>query len=170
MPERIELGTEEEKAPEPARRPKLSESEARRLLILRIAVALVALVVVIWVISFAAGRISLLRAAGRLYARLHQATPSGEEMEAQIRAFGAALGSSQVRTLVGGSSLKYDSLTPEQQQLFSSINPLPEEAGAPAVTPYDVRLDKIGRDQWTLRLIWSATGTGQAVVQSVQIE
>jgi len=168
MPERIELGTPEEEPPKPKR--ALSESEARRLLILRIALALVALVVVIWVISFAAGRIGMLRTAARLYARLHQAAPSGEAVEAQIRAFGATLGSSQVRTLVGGNSLKYDSLTPEQQQLFSSINPLPEEAGAPAVTPYDVRLDKIGRDKWTLRLIWSATGTGQAVVQSTQIE
>ena len=168
MPERIELGMQEEEPPKPKR--ALSESEARRLLILRIAVALVALVVVIWVISFAAARIGMLRTAGRLHARLHQAAPSGEAMEAQIRTFGATLSSSQVRTLVSGRSLKYDSLTPEQQQLFSSINPLPDEAGAPALTPYDVRLDLAGRDQWTLRLIWSATGTGQAVVQSARIE
>jgi hypothetical protein len=168
MPERIELGTEEEETPKPTRR--LSESEARRLLILRIAITLVALVVLIWVISFAAGRIGILRTAAHLHQRLQQGGPSGEGMEAQIRAFGAMLTQSQVRTLVGGGSLKYGALTPEQQQLFSSINPLPDAAGAPEVTPYDVRLDKVARDQWTLRLIWNATGTGQAVAQSVRIE
>jgi len=44
------------------------------------------------------------------------------------------------------------------------------EPGAPAVTPYQVRLEDLGRGRYELRLVWSVKGTGQAVVVGLRVE
>jgi len=166
MPERVEIGREDQKGPEPKRR--LSESEARQQLLLRASLSVIGLAVVVWVVVLAAGRIGASREAARIYRQLHQEMPAAQGIESQIRAFGAALGRRQLRTLVAGRSLDYAGLTPEQQDLFSAMRPL-TEPDAPPVTPYRVRLDRIAQGRYELRLIWTVPGSGQAVSESLTL-
>ena len=165
MPERMKLRREDRE--QPPERPKLSESEARRLWFLRIGIAFIALVVLIWLIAFIAGRISTVRAAGPVYQALQQEV-AGEGIDADIRAFGTTLSPRQVRALTAGRSLPYSALTAEQQGMFSSIDPLPE-SDAPAATPYCVRLQLTGDDRRELQLVWTFRGTGEAVVKGVAL-
>lgn len=165
MPERMKLRRADKE--EPSERRKLTESEARRLWFLRIGIAFIALVVLIWLIVFIAGRIGTVRAAGPVYQALQQEV-TGQGIEADIRAFGATLSPRQVRALTAGRSLPYSSLTAEQQGLFSSIDPLPEP-DAPAATPYRVRLQPTGDGRRELQLVWTVRGTGEAVVKGVAL-
>jgi hypothetical protein len=168
MPERVEIGPKDQAQPKPEPKRRLSASEARQQMLLRVGLGIIGLAVVVWVIVMAAARIGVSREAARIYPKLHQEAPAGEGLAPQIRALGAALSHSQLRALVAGRSLDYARLTPEQQDLFSAIRPL-TQPGGPLVTPYQVRLDRLGQGRYELRLIWSVPGRGQAVSESLRL-
>ena len=167
MPERIELGREEEPAAKPAR--KLGEREARRLLLVRLGFAIVGLFVLIWLLTLFVGRITLRQATGEVYRKLQAGAAAKGDTEAQIRALGAALTLRQARTLAAGRSLPYGALSDEQKRRFAAIRPL-RGPKAPELIPYQLGLDDLGGGQRQLRLVWRARGTSQPVVRTVDLQ
>lgn len=167
MPRRYDLGGEEEEGTAEQRR--LSEAEARQRLLIRAAIGVIALVVIVWLAVALAGFIGRSREAARIYDRLRQPGGSTAAGDAAIRAFAESLTVGQLRILVSGRVLDYNRLTAEQQNLFAAIRPL-AEPDAPAVTPYGVRLERAPNGALALRLIWQVPGTGEAVVQGLELE
>lgn len=164
MPQRVEIHREEDEG----KKPQLTPIGARRGILGWAVFGVIGLAVLIYVISLIVGMIGTSRQAGLVFRELHQEAPGAQGIQSEIRVFGAALTRGQLRVLVGGRSLDYAKLTPEQQGLFIAIHPLPE-AGAPRLTPYQVRLDRVGTGPYELRLIWQAPGTSEAVVRSITL-
>ena len=167
VPRRYDLGGEEEETT--GRQRRLSEAEARQRLLVRVAFGVVALIVVVWLAVLMVGFVGRSREASRIYELLHRPGGAPAPSEADIQAFAELLAPDQLRVLVSGRSLDYTRLTAEQQDLFATIRPL-MEPDAPAVAPYRVRLERMPSGAFTLRLIWQVPGTGEAVVQGLELE
>jgi len=165
MPERIEIGGEDERREQPAR--KLTESEKRQRLLAGIGLAIVGLAVLTWLVVFLVGRIATALTAGEVYRQLQAEAQRGKGIDRDIRSLGATLSRRQVRTLVAGRSLSFERLTDEQQWLFAAIRPL-SGPDAPTIEPYQVRLEDVGGGR-ELRLVWDVPGAGQAVVKAVRL-
>jgi len=169
MPERVEIPPKDDQG-EPILQPKrrLSASEARRRLLVRIIQSVVGLVLLVWLIVVIVGRIGAAQESGRISAQLRGGTSAAAGIESQIRELGTALSGGQLRALVAGRSLDYTRLTSQQQALFVAIRPLTQRK-APAVTPYQVRLDRLGPGRYELRLIWAVPGSNQAVSHGLKL-
>jgi hypothetical protein len=165
VPQRFELGGDEEEGLPERRRP---EAEARQLLILRVTVGVVGLAVLVWLAVSIIGFVGRSREASRIYDRLHFFGPASPD-QADIQAFAASLTVGQLRVLVAGRSLDYSRLAATQQSLFAAIRPL-SEPDSPAVSPYAIRLERESSGQLQLRLVWQVPDTGEAVVEGLRIE
>jgi hypothetical protein len=163
MAERFEIEREDY-----ARR-KPSASDVRRLLLLRVGLGLAGFVILIVVLVIVVRFIGVSQRSARIYQLLHMQQPTALSTQSEVRALAASLTPAQARVLAAGRALDYVRLPAEQQSLFDAIHPL-TEPGAPAVTPYQVRLEDLGRGDYELRLVWSVTGTGEAVVISLRLE
>ena len=167
VPRRYDLGGEEEETT--GRQRRLSEAEARQRLLARVVFGVVALIVVVWLAVLTVRSIGRSREASGIYGLLHRSGSVPAAGEADIQAFAESLTPAELRVLVSGRSLDYTRLTAEQQNLFAAIRPL-TEPDAPAVVPYRVRLERMPNGAFTLRLIWEVPGTGEAVVQELELE
>jgi hypothetical protein len=165
VPQRFELGGDEEEGLPERRRP---EAEARQLLILRVTVGVVGLAVLVWLVVLIVGFVGRSREASRIYDQVHFSGPSAPE-QADIQAFAASLTVGQWRVLVAGRPLPYSRLTAAQQGLFTAIRPL-SEPDSPTVIPYAIRLDRESTGELQLRLVWQVPDTGEAVVEGLRIE
>ena len=159
MPERVHV-LDEEPQEEPARKPA-AEGNPRRLLV-RIGGAIIAAAVLVWLIEFLVGQGSITGAAGAAYAALQHPGPATPGVQPEVRTFGAALTYRQVRSMVGGRSLKFEWLTPHQQELFNAVHPLGTRP-APPLVPYEVRIASLRGGERELRLVWQVAGRGEAV-------